>query len=59
MRDLESALTDHELVVLRVIGEWWGLDLTGSQKLESAPDRNMGQEVLNFARRERHFCSTV
>jgi hypothetical protein len=34
MRDLESSLTDHDLVVLRVIGEWWGLDLTGSQKLE-------------------------
>lgn len=27
---------DHDLVILRVIGEWWGLDLTGSQKLECA-----------------------
>lgn len=32
MNDLETALRDHELVVLRVIGEWWELDLTGSQK---------------------------
>jgi hypothetical protein len=32
MHDLERALYDHELIVLRVIGEWWELDLTGSQK---------------------------
>lgn len=36
LRDLESSLMDHDLVVLRVIGEWWGLDLTGSQKLDCA-----------------------
>jgi hypothetical protein len=32
MRTLEQALLDHELIVLRVIGEWLGLDLTGSGK---------------------------
>ncbi|MGD8586543.1 MAG: hypothetical protein PVJ75_14425, partial [Chloroflexota bacterium] len=32
MYDLEKALYDHELIVLRVIGEWWELDLTGQQK---------------------------
>lgn len=32
MRSLEQALIDHELIVLRVIGEWWELDLTGSDK---------------------------
>lgn len=31
---LEQALYDHELIVLRVIGEWWELDLTGVEKRE-------------------------
>lgn len=32
MRDLQAALDDHELVTLRVIGDWWELDLTGADK---------------------------
>jgi hypothetical protein len=32
MRDLEQSLYEHELITLRVIGEWWDLDLTGLQK---------------------------
>ncbi len=32
MRSLEQALIDHELLTLRVIGEWWELDLTGTAK---------------------------
>ncbi len=32
MRNLEQALLDHELIVLRVIGEWLSLDLTGTDK---------------------------
>jgi hypothetical protein len=32
MRSLEQALDDHELIILRVIGEWWELDLTGADK---------------------------
>jgi hypothetical protein len=32
MVDLKQALESHELIVLRVIGEWWELDLTGAQK---------------------------
>lgn len=32
MRTLEQALLDHELIVLRVIGEWLNLDLTGTDK---------------------------
>jgi hypothetical protein len=32
MRSLEQALYDHELLTLRVIGEWWELDLTGMDK---------------------------
>ncbi|NKQ37684.1 MAG: hypothetical protein HF973_18995, partial [Chloroflexi bacterium] len=36
MRSLTQALQDHELIVLRVIGEWWELDLTGADKAASA-----------------------
>lgn len=32
MRTLEQSLREHELIVLRVIGEWWELDLTGQDK---------------------------
>ncbi|MCL4804212.1 MAG: helicase-associated domain-containing protein [Anaerolineae bacterium] len=32
MRNLEQALLDHELITLRVIGEWLGIDLTGTDK---------------------------
>lgn len=32
MRTLEQALSDHELITLRVIGEWCDLDLTGYDK---------------------------
>lgn len=32
MRTLENALSDHDLITLRVIGEWWELDLTGADK---------------------------
>lgn len=32
MRALEQALTDHELITLRVIGEWWDLELIGTDK---------------------------
>ncbi|MCA9948338.1 MAG: helicase-associated domain-containing protein [Anaerolineales bacterium] len=35
MRSLESALIDHELIVIRVIGEWWELDLTGVDKRQA------------------------
>ena len=32
MRTLEQALIDHDLLTLRIIGEWWELDLTGADK---------------------------
>ncbi|MEJ2752257.1 MAG: hypothetical protein P8169_06225, partial [Chloroflexota bacterium] len=35
MRNLEKALLDHELITLRVIGEWWELDLSGLEKSEA------------------------
>lgn len=36
MYSLEQAFMEHELIVLRVIGEWWELDLTGRDKLACA-----------------------
>ena len=52
MHDLERALYDHELIILRVIGEWWELDLTGSQKAAcvkalagALTQLDMGQEI--------------
>ncbi|MFN2138751.1 MAG: helicase-associated domain-containing protein [Candidatus Promineifilaceae bacterium] len=35
MRSLEQALYDHELITLRVIGEWWEMDLAGMEKGEA------------------------
>ncbi len=35
MYSLATALDDHDLIVLRVIGEWWELDLTGADKAGS------------------------
>jgi hypothetical protein len=53
MYDLEKALFAHELIVLRVIGEWWELDLTGQQKpacvaalAETLARLDMAQEIL-------------
>ncbi|MCA9979891.1 MAG: hypothetical protein KDD89_03645, partial [Anaerolineales bacterium] len=53
MRSLEQSLPDHELVVLRVIGEWWELDLTGDDKstcvaklTERLSSLDLGQELL-------------
>jgi hypothetical protein len=53
MFDLEKALFDHELIVLRVIGEWWELDLTGQQKpacvaalAKALAGLDMAQEIL-------------
>lgn len=37
MRPLSQALADHELIVLRVIGEWWELDLSGEDKAACIP----------------------
>lgn len=36
MRTIEQALLEHDLIVLRVIAEWLGLDLTGADKAASA-----------------------
>ena len=36
MYPLEKALMQHHLIVLRVLGEWWELDLIGKDKAECA-----------------------
>lgn len=41
MRNLEQALLEHELIVLRVIGEWLGLDLTGTDKAAAVDQLTM------------------
>jgi hypothetical protein len=53
MHSLATALDDHELIVLRVIGEWWELDLTGSDKANSVKmlaaqlaELDMVQEIM-------------
>ncbi|MEZ4518638.1 MAG: hypothetical protein R3C44_18070 [Chloroflexota bacterium] len=35
MRSLEQSLSEHNLIVLRVIAEWIGIDLTGTDKGEA------------------------
>ncbi len=50
MRSLEQALYDHELIVLRVIGEWWELDLTGSEKPGCVKELQQTLVSLDMAR---------
>lgn len=52
MYPIEKALLTHELIVLRVIGEWWELDLTGQDKVACArtlarvlPSLNLSEEI--------------
>lgn len=53
MRSLANALQDHELIVLRIMGEWWELDLTGADKAvcvkqlaNTLPQLDMEQELM-------------
>ncbi len=53
MRSLPQALPDHELIVLRVIGEWWEMELTGADKaacvkalVERLGQLDMAQEMI-------------
>lgn len=59
MRSLQQALQDHELIVLRVIGEWWELDLTGADKpasvkalAERLAQLDLQQEMMFLPREE-------
>ena len=53
MRSLEQALFEHDLLTLRVIGEWWELDLSGTDKnsaivmlVETLTQVDMQKELL-------------
>jgi hypothetical protein len=48
MHSLNQALQEHELIVLRVIGEWWDLDLTGSGKATCVKELATALSELNF-----------
>lgn len=54
MRTLKQALLDHELIVLRVIGEWWELDLTGANKEGSVEELARTLEHLNMQEERDH-----
>ncbi len=52
MRPISHSLQDHDLLILRVIGEWWEIDLTGADKQEciqvlseALPDIDLEQEL--------------
>lgn len=66
MRPLAKALEDHELIVLRVIGEWWELDLTGSDKATSIsklaellPQIDIPQELISLPPDEAEAIRTL
>lgn len=59
MRPLKKALQDHELIVLRIIGEWWEIDLTGQTKNKCVstlatemPNLDIPQELLYLSASE-------
>lgn len=54
MRTLQQALQDHELIVLRVIGEWWELDLTGTDKDSSIAELEMALQQLDLKMEKQH-----
>lgn len=49
MRDLEAALADHDLITLRVIGDWWELELTGADKTASVKALSERLEQIDFS----------
>lgn len=59
MRSLAQALQEHDLLVLRVIGEWWEIELTGSDKnsciktlVQTLPQLPLAEEVLQLPAEE-------
>ncbi|MCB8939445.1 MAG: helicase-associated domain-containing protein [Ardenticatenaceae bacterium] len=49
MRPLKKALQEHELIVLRVMGEWYDLDLTGEDKAACVRELAAALAELDFA----------
>ncbi|MCB9007059.1 MAG: helicase-associated domain-containing protein [Ardenticatenaceae bacterium] len=66
MRTLKKALQEHELIVLRVMGEWYDLDLTGDDKAacvkalaERLAQLDFAQEILYLAPEEASAIQTL
>ncbi len=66
MLGLEKSLLGHELIVLRIIGEWWELDLTGMDKeqcaaalVERLQQIDMREELLYLQREEAAAMQAV
>ncbi|WP_420628606.1 helicase-associated domain-containing protein [Candidatus Leptofilum sp.] len=66
MRPLKKALQEHELIVLRVMGEWYDLDLTGDDKAacvealaEALAQLNFEQEINYLAPEEAAAIQTL
>lgn len=66
MQKLVQALQEHELIVLRVMGEWWELDLTGADKeacvkalAEQLKQLNFEQELLYLPPEEAAAMQTL
>jgi hypothetical protein len=56
MPSLGQALYEHELIVLRIIGEWWDLDLTGVEKRQCIEILTRTLSELNLIE-EIHYLS--
>ncbi|MBK8903700.1 MAG: helicase-associated domain-containing protein [Anaerolineaceae bacterium] len=66
MRPLKKALQEHELIVLRVMGEWYDLDLTGEDKAacvrelaEALAELEFAQEILYLGPEEAAAVQTL
>ncbi|MCB8976835.1 MAG: helicase-associated domain-containing protein [Ardenticatenaceae bacterium] len=66
MRPLKKALQEHELIVLRVMGEWYDLDLTGEDKAacvrelaEALAELDFAQEILYLGPEEAAAIQTL
>ncbi|MFZ1397917.1 MAG: helicase-associated domain-containing protein [Candidatus Promineifilaceae bacterium] len=66
MRPLKKALQEHELIVLRVMGEWYDLDLTGEDKAacvrelaEALAELDFAQEILYLGPEEAAAVQTL
>lgn len=66
MRPLKKALQEHELIVLRVMGEWYDLDLTGEDKAacvrelaEALAELDFAQEILYLGAEEAAAIQTL
>lgn len=55
MRSLKQSLDEHELIVLRVIGEWWELDLTGHDKPACIEALTIRLQELDLVEEKRYL----